>query len=287
MKKFLLLPLVAIYSLVSYAQTSVTSSGISIQGVARNDKNSALTNLSNLTLTFTLYHEIESGNDEFLVKQDNVTTDNFGVFSYVLVVSELLYNKINSAPTFLKVSQGSVVFSDEQLQSVPYAISAFNGVPTGSIMPYIGESAPNGWLLCDGRSIDINEYTEPLRDLLGSSYTPNLNGLFLRGTGIYQSGKEGPALNQVQSDNVIEHSHSVNITTTSNGNHTHNYVTKGDQTNKVKDDGGNVNAWKSTANATTTANGNHTHTVNGNTANFGSGLETRPVNYGVNYIIKI
>ena len=255
--------------------------------MARNDKNSALTNLSNLTLTFTLYHEIESGNDNFLIKQANVSTDNFGVFSYVLVVSELLYNKINSAPTFLKVSQGSVVFSDEQLQSVPYAISAFNGVPTGSIMPYVGASAPNGWLLCDGRSIDINDYTAPLRSLLGSSNTPNLNGLFLRGTGVYQSGKEGPALNAVQSDNVIAHNHSVNINTSQDGNHNHNYETRGATTNKVKDDGGNVNAWKSIVGATTSPNGNHTHNVSGNTANFGSGLETRPVNYGVNYIIKI
>ena len=120
MKKFLLLPLVAIYSLVSYAQTSVTSSGISIQGVARNDKNSALTNLSNLTLTFTLYHEIESGNDEFLVKQDNVTTDNFGVFSYVLVVSELLYNKINSlnialAPNLDSINQQTCFYLQQRV----------------------------------------------------------------------------------------------------------------------------------------------------------------------------
>jgi microcystin-dependent protein len=287
MKKFLLLPLLAIYSFVGYAQTSVTSSGISIQGVARNEKNSALTNLTDLSLTFTLYQESASGNVDFLIQQANVDTDNFGVFSYVLVVSELLYNKINSAPTFLKVSQGSVIFSDEQLQSVPYAISAFNGVPTGSIMPYIGASAPNGWLLCDGSAIDINDYTAPLRSLLGSSNTPNLNGLFLRGTGIYESGKEGPALNQVQSDNVIEHGHSVNINTSSNGNHAHNYSYRGGTTNKVKDEGGSVNAWKAESGATTTTNGSHTHTVTGNTANFGSGVETRPVNYGVNYIIKI
>ncbi len=35
---------------------------------------------------------------------------------------------------------------------------ASNGVPTGSIMPFAGEAAPAGWLVCDGSSIKAMSY---------------------------------------------------------------------------------------------------------------------------------
>ena len=47
------------------------------------------------------------------------------------------------------------------------------------------------------------------------------------------------------------------------------------------DDNGNKRTSRTTASA-----GNHTHTVKGN-SNTTGGAETRPVNYGVNYIIKL
>ena len=276
------------------AQVSVTSSGISLQGIARDENNSALANLTQLELVFSLYWLNSSSVEQTILNRTaNVTTDNFGVFSYVFVIDQLQYNLISTKEAYLKVVQGSVVFSNEKLQSVPYAIHAQNGVPTGSIMPFIGTVAPNGWLLCDGSSFTDNAYTANLKALLGSTTTPKLNGLFLRGTGAAATGETGPALKAIQQDDVIAHAHgSGTLGTGGVGDHAHTsyYHTRSATLNDVKDDGNKGNVWRgdpSTGNAPTSSSGAHSHTVNGNTANNGSAAETRPINYGVNYIIKI
>ena len=132
------------------AQTNVTSSGMSIQGIARDETNAALSNIDQLDLVFTVYY-LGSGNSEqtILTKSATVKTDNFGVFSYVLTIDQDQYTLISTNSAYLKVVQGSVVFSNEKLQAVPYAIYAQNGVPTGTVVAYIGTTAPTGWMFCD------------------------------------------------------------------------------------------------------------------------------------------
>lgn len=273
------------------AQSNVTSSGISIQGIARDENNGALANIDQLGLSFTIYYLGSSNNEiNILNKTDNVKTDNFGVFSYVMVIDQNQFNMIGAKSAYLKVTSGSVVFSNEKLQAVPYAFHAQNGVPTGSIMPFIGTVAPNGWLLCDGSTFVIDDYTANLKALLGSNTTPNLSGMFLRGTGTASNGKKGPDLKAVQPEDIGTHLHGVNISTTSNGSHTHTMTFLNDDysgTGSGNSGLENDSADPSRAHTLTTeAAGSHTHTVSGNTAN-NSGLETRPINYGVNYIIKI
>lgn len=298
MKKFYAILSVFVGLLISTtvnAQSNVTSSGISIQGIARDENNGALANIDQLGLSFTIYYLGSSNNEiNILNKTDNVKTDNFGVFSYVMVIDQNQFNMISTKSAYLKVTSGSVVFSNEKLQAVPYAFHAQNGVPTGSIMPFIGTVAPNGWLLCDGSTFVTDDYTANLKALLGSNTTPNLKGMFLRGTGTAATGEIGPALKVVQQDDVIAHLHSVNITTTTNGSHNH---TNGLFDKLLKID----NTWTGTSTDNDPAGeqpniryaesilaaGNHTHTVAGNTANNGAATETRPINYGVNYIIKI
>jgi len=281
--------LLAFFNISVSGQTSVTASGISIQGIARDENNSALANLDQLNLVFSLYYLNNANSEQIILnKTANVTTDNFGVFSYVLVIDQLQYNLISTKEAYLKVVQGSVVFSNEKLQSVPYAIHAQNGVPTGSVMPFIGTVAPNGWLLCDGSSFADNAYTANLKALLGSTNTPNLQGMFLRGTGSAGSGKVGPALKTIQQDVVKAHEHGISLTTNTTGNHSHNYVTRAGLADKVSGNGGRDNIFQNDGSFTTTTNGNHNHTVSGNT-NMGhyTSTETRPINFGVNYIIKI
>jgi len=61
-------------------------------------------------------------------------------------------------------------------------------VPIGSILPYAGDSAPCGYLLCDGCCKDVEDYPE-LFDVIGYSYggcdgefrLPNLRGRFPMG----------------------------------------------------------------------------------------------------------
>jgi microcystin-dependent protein len=279
------------------AQTNVTSSGMSIQGIARDETNAAIANIDNLALVFKVYY-LGSGNSEQLIvtRTANVKTDNFGVFSYVLDINQTQYALISSQSAYLKVVQGSVVFSNEKLQAVPYAIFAQNGVPTGAIMPFIGTVAPNGWLLCNGDSFASLDpvTTANLKTLLGGTTTPNLNGMFLRGTGTASSGHSGPSLKTVQQDDFKEHLHLVNINTNSAGEHTHSIKRRRNGTDGTYDKNDQYKDENSAATTNSTdlgpfsisSDGNHAHNINGNSAATG-GTETRPINYGVNYIIKI
>jgi microcystin-dependent protein len=222
-------------------------------------------------------------------------------------IDNSIFTAISNTPAYLKVTQGSVVFSNEKLQAVPYAIHAQNGVPSGTIMAYIGATAPAGWLLCDGNSFPDNIYYAQLKNLLGGTNTPNLSARYLRGTGV-QEGRGGIALKGTQYDELRQHAHSLNITTTTNGNHEHNAgngfnkLTRADNrywvnwgstssstpTNPPQDPQGRLNAYD---NANLPFAGDHTHQVIGNTASAGSADgnygDTRPYSYGINWIIKI
>lgn len=289
-KLFTVLLTLLMYS-AAFAQTNVTSSGMSIQGIARDENNSALANFDQLELVFAVYY-LGEGNSEqsILTKTANVTTDNFGVFSYVLDISQQQYNLISNNSAYLKVSQGSVVFSNEKLQAVPYAIHAQNGVPTGSIMPFIGTKAPNGWLLCDGSTFTDDTYHANLKALLGTNKTPNLQGLFLRGTGTHDSNHIGPDLMNVQGDGVKSHNHVININTENNGDHTHTVTFRWNRTSKDGSGGHAMNApvtsGGNSLDYTSDSDGDHHHLVYGRSNDTGT-TESRSINYGVNYIIKI
>lgn len=277
----------------AFAQANVQSTGISIQGIARDENNSALANIDALSLQFKIYY-LSGTNAEVDISNTsaNVKTDNFGVFSYVMSIDKTLFTAICNSAAYLKVTQGSVVFSNEKLQAVPYAIHAQNGVPTGTIMAFIGTTAPEGWLLCNGASFTDNAANAKLRELLGSFNTPNLTARYLRGTGTSE-GRGGLGLKEFQYDEFRPHNHGINLNTTTTGNHSHvtyfsndDYnLSGGTQTNGTGKDTNNYN----TQNLPTNTAGDHQHEVIGNTADTGNATanETRPYSYGVNYIIKI
>lgn len=278
------------------AQTNVTTSGMSIQGIARDDKNEALANIDQLDLTFMVYYLVgnSSSPTEILRSTATVRTDNFGVFSYVLNISMDHYNLISTQSAYLRVSAGSVIFSDEKLQAVPYAIHAQNGVPTGTIVAFIGTVAPSGWLICDGSTIPNTPFTSNLKTLLGANNTPDLRAMFLRGAG-NGNGKIGPTLKQVVQDNFKSHSHTVNIITNTTGIHGH-AINRRSNSNSGAYDSGDGRRNENSASTTdrgligtfeTGSNGNHNHNVVGDTGVIGDTSETRPINYGVTYIIKI
>lgn len=291
--KMLLVVILGLLSIVkANAQTSVTSSGMSIQGIARDDKNEALANVDVLALGFTVYHYVGNSTTPtvILTATANVKTDNFGVFSYVLNISQDQSNLISTQSAYLKVSSASVVFSDEKLQAVPYAIYAQNGVPTGTIVAYVGTAAPNGWLICNGAAIPSGTYYDNLRAILGMTATPDLRAMFLRGAGTAGNGYAGPDVLKGQWDSYKSHSHGVNINTNPSGAHNHTTTFYNDDYNNsgngtaygnglIRDGGAGYNI-------TTNTSSEHTHNVNGNTNNIGD-TETRPINLGVNWIIKI
>jgi microcystin-dependent protein len=273
---------------------------MSVQGIARDINNEALANIDQLDLKFEVYYFVGASTTPtiILTALPTVKTDNFGVFSYVLSINQDISNLISSQSAYLRVSsvsQGNPVFSDEKLQTVPYAIFAQNGVPTGSIMPYLGTTAPNGWLLCNGTAIPSGIIYDNLKALAGAN-TPDLRAMFLRGAGSQTAypDKVGPAIKVVQQDDVKAHLHTVALTTSTAGAHWH-FLNRRSNSDNGAYDSGDSNLTEESGVTTNRAiigkfstftAGDHTHNINGNTANTG-GTETRPINYGVNYIIKI
>ena len=279
------------------AQAIVSSSSIAIQGLLKNEQGEPLVNLSGLELDFKIYY-LNSSNNETTIKSisDEVKTDAFGVFNYVITLNESQVNSVSLYAAYAKVTVGSTEIFDQQLRAVPYAIHAKNGYPTGTILPYMGEEAPAGWLMCNGQTIPNNYFHTDLISLVGNS-TPNLNAMFLRGTGTRSVGGKsysGEALGGYGYDRNPRHRHNINVTTSEAGEHRHAlrrdsygssdgyamYSTSNSDEGFYNENNDNLMG----------SRGNHYHLFEGDTSYSGTFINTweqRPVNYGVNYIIKI
>lgn len=284
------------------AQTSVTSSGISVQGIARDGDGNPFANVSNLNANISLYY-IDNNN---VINPVNFTgaqlsTDSNGAFSYVYEVGASYFRSFEKESLYIWMGTGSpsspqITFLNEKLSAVPYAIYAHNGSPTGIILPFTGKASkvPPGWILCDGRAIPSSGVYDNLRAVLGVTSVPDLRGVFLRGFGNINSTNLGPAQNAFQDDMLWEHDHSLIITSNTTGNHTHDVYglqcCHGDDGSTFYPQYDNRN-WNGpegypSINEFIRPDGYHFHQVTGNSSSMGEG-ETRPTNYGVNYIIKI
>lgn len=151
--------------------------------------------------------------------------------------------------------------------------------PAGTIVPFAGSTAPEGWALCDGSTVSRSTYASlysALGDAWGNGdgsttfHLPDLRGRFLRGvdggagndpdagsrTAANAGGNSGDAVGSVQDDDFKSHTHTTAVGA---------YSGKvNDATNGLENDYENS-------------------TVTGSTG----GNETRPKNANVNYIIKL
>jgi microcystin-dependent protein len=173
--------------------------------------------------------------------------------------------------------------------------------PVGVIMPYVGTSAPRGWLLCTGQNIPTEYVT--LRSMVGST-TPNLRGRFLGGAGssgmtlksTYNQSTSAPSGLSLSSKSGGDHTHyfSDSGQVQSAGSHTHVMGTTGNVDGNKS--GGRF--WPGNTGSSTQPAGSHQHnfSVSGNTdkhnghthtiESSGWDTYTRPYTYAVNYIIK-
>ena len=304
-KQFCLTLLFVCLTIATFAQAQFTSAGIAAQGIVRDENNTAIQNKT-IDLTFTFYYTTNSGETAVgAAITKSVVTDGFGVFSTIIDPGSGNNPQFSNNPVSLRITRGSLIISESLLPHVPYAISANNGVPTGAIMPFAGSVVPNGWALCNGDALPAN--ATALKALLGSNFAPDLRGFFLRGAGANTvsgyTDNEGPALNTTQQDDNLFHDHLFTLSTSSAGSHYHT-------TNLIKDrattyagtgivnlssnaDGGDAYYEATTAanndgfdNKPSSIAGDHTHPITGS-INSRGGSESRPINYGVNYLIKL
>lgn len=98
---------------------------------------------------------------------------------------------------------------------------AYYSTPVGVIQAYMGTTAPDGWLLCDGSTYDVNEYPK-LFAVLGFDSVPDLRECTLKGTGTHSTGAahNALALGAFQDDRNKAHSHTMSHTHTMAHTHT-------------------------------------------------------------------
>jgi microcystin-dependent protein len=172
--------------------------------------------------------------------------------------------------------------------------------PPGSIIAYTMETAPIGWLICDGSAVNRVIYAD-LFSVIGTTFgagdgqftfnLPDYRGAFLRGSGAHASnGFSGPNVNTSQTDALRSHTHTATV---NDPGHTHTQNSINDDYNGSGGSGypdlkvpsfapydSNVpqKTWTENINSNTTG-------ITVSIANTGS-TETRPYNYGVVWLIK-
>lgn len=199
--------------------------------------------------------------------------------------------------------------------------------PVGSINGYLGNSDPPGWVIADGVQRDnssgiyTNLYNLGVGTISTTYYTPpNYKGAFLRGTGnlSQDSSFSGPALNTFQSMGVVSHTHGISDPGHSHGayqdwhghsindpGHSHmvdvmvgprvgNGTNRNDiQVTQTEGGLGTTNSGTGIsingAQPAVYVNGAYTGITTTSPVVSGSysNTETRPFNYGVNWIIKL
>jgi len=184
-------------------------------------------------------------------------------------------------------------------------------LPAGMKGEFFTETAPDGWLECNGAAVSRTTYSR-LFAAIGTMYgagdgsttfnLPNTQGLFSRhkdgGSGVDPDaafrtdrgdGTVGDAVGTKQLDETKEHLHnvaSVTGTTSSDGSHTHSFSTSSDP-----DPGGGSYVstdFRSYSSYNTSSDGSHGHsvTVNAHSTENTGGNETRSKNISLLWCIK-
>jgi microcystin-dependent protein len=223
-----------------------------------------------------------------------------------------LANGVNG--DFLQVLSGSIQFNS----TIP------GGIPTGTVVPFAANSAPSGWVICDGSLYGrtaLNPSPQPnLFGVIGTTYgsgdslttfaVPDLRGMFVRG---FDNGRGLDPLRVFGNDQTfaveshnhsgttgnqsVGHTHPLSGNTSSQSvDHNHNYFRSSFE-KRTATAGGNNNVAVSEFTTTTTGvSTDHTHSFSGTTGEVSADhthsipsygqAETRPRNVAMNYIIK-
>ena len=192
-----------------------------------------------------------------------------------------------------------------------YTRARYGGVPPGSITSYAGNTVPSGWLLCDGSTLNKNDYPE-LFSAIGYIYggsgesfmIPSLVGRMSLGKSESHPMAETGGSETVTLTTAQIPGHSHNGTTNSGGSHVHSIQLYGDDKNGSvtgncmigssrrypytypSGTAGTVYGALGTVSNGTTESGNHTHDVSVSGGGSGQPHNNMPPYLSLNMIIK-
>lgn len=151
------------------------------------------------------------------------------------------------------------------------AIQSYSYVPAGAIMAFAMNSAPSGWLKCDG-SLVLRSTYQALFLAIGTTYgigngtttfkLPDYRGVFLRGIDDGKGLDNNRQFGNYQSDELKAHTHNVSYMNRASGSEIDNQTPV-----LLAETAYSIVSGQTSTNATT-------------------GVETRPKNYSVLYCIK-
>jgi microcystin-dependent protein len=173
-------------------------------------------------------------------------------------------------------------------------VSSGDSIPAGAISAFGMNTAPSGWLECDGATVSRTTYATLFAAIsttfgVGDGSTtfklPDLRGEFIRGWDDGRGVDTSRAFGSSQTEMIGPHNHTATSTgtTSSDGAHTHNVN---------GDSGAGSNGALTTGNPAgtvldTDSAGTHSHTLTiTTTVNNNSGTENRPRNIALLFCIK-
>jgi len=207
------------------------------------------------------------------------------------VISVSAANKMN-ANSIAYANSSKVGSVQEALDTLYNSIDVATITPVGSVLPYMGITAPENYLICDGSVYNIVDYqklAEHIKNNFGSyNYfggdgettfaVPDLRGEFLRGAGTNSHANQGSGASVGEHQDGTEHIHIL-----SNSTYKH-YVywdsslkAQKNQDSLIKSSSANPGKQSSTAQVDTS------DLPVDSTIRYTS----RPTNTSVNYIIKV
>lgn len=295
---FILIVMVSLPSMLM-GQVVMSDMGIGIQGILRKADNVALVNRD---VNIDVIVALETGDELFKRENVPVSTNVNGVFTYTLALDDSFFAALATSmgqDVRLKVFYADDEVINSRLNPVPYAVSSGNGIPVGAIVPYAGNVLPPGFLPCNGFAITGDVKYAKLRSLVGDK-TPDLRGMFLRGARTPQNSDTAwPLLKSFQTPGIPAHKHNIDLNTTTNEQNLSTGEGASDDYFPAALVRGSGKAHKIEWSGTIGAEGlynfepeyvsidPHVHGFKGSTvADEVQKVETRPYNYGVDYIIK-
>ncbi len=321
MKKFITFFAIAMMSsLMAFSQNS--GKGFNYQAIVRDIQGQILQE-ETVEIRFSLYAG-DIGIDPTWQETQTTITDVFGAISFTVghgvstgggSVSNYLDLDYSAANFWLMVElkdDGTFhEISFRELMTVPYAETAHNAMPAGTILPFAGplENIPDGYLPCDGSLVDKDTYPllyAAISTSWGGNTTqfnlPDCRGMFLRGvdgsagvdpdknsrTNKYSGGNTGNNVGSFQDAATALPTNTFTGNTAASGTHSHTITLYEDNwfgtlgaTHEALDNDASGNS--GTYTRTSSSDGSHSHGV---TLNGGGDAESRAKNAYVNYIIK-